>query len=144
MKTIAIASDHAGFDLKTYIIEKMPTWGYKLKDLGTYSSDATDYPDWGHKLGKAIDSKEFETGIAICGSGNGINMVVNKYNGARAALCWNDEIAVLARLHNNANVCTIPARFISKDDALKVLTKFLHTSFEGGRHEIRVKKISIT
>ncbi|MFV0484135.1 MAG: RpiB/LacA/LacB family sugar-phosphate isomerase [Bacteroidales bacterium] len=143
MKTISIASDHAGFELKSFIIEELSKSEYSVEDLGPHSAEATDYPDWGHKLGKTVDADNNMIGIAICGSGNGINMVVNKYNKVRAALCWNEEIATLARLHNNANICTLPARFISKEMALNILYKFLNTSFEGGRHDARVKKIAI-
>ncbi|MFV0345114.1 MAG: RpiB/LacA/LacB family sugar-phosphate isomerase [Bacteroidales bacterium] len=142
-EVIAIASDHAGFDLKAYIIESLSKDGYKLEDMGTYSGASTDYPDWGHKLGRAVDRQEYQLGIAICGSGNGISMVLNKYEGVRSALCWTEEIAALARSHNDANVCTLPARFISKEQSIKILNKFLNTSFEGGRHEARVKKIAI-
>jgi len=138
---ISIASDHAGYRLKEHIKEYLDKKGYIINDLGTHYSKDTDYPDYAHPLALSVESKESEFGISICGSGNGINMTVNKHQGIRSALCWNVEIAELARRHNNANVCALPARFISDDLAFKILDKFLSTSFDGGRHQIRIDKI---
>lgn len=138
---ISIAADHAGYRLKEHIKEYLEKKGYTINDLGTHYSKATDYPDYAHPLALSVESKESEFGISICGSGNGINMTVNKHQGIRSALCWNVEIAELARRHNNANVCALPARFISDDLAFKILDKFLSTSFDGGRHQIRIDKI---
>ena len=138
---ISIAADHAGFRLKEHIKEYLTKKGYSIIDLGTHHSDKTDYPDYAHPLALSVENKESEFGISICGSGNGINMTVNKHQGIRSALCWDIEIAELARRHNNANVCALPARFISDDLADKILDKFLSTPFDGGRHQIRIEKI---
>jgi ribose 5-phosphate isomerase B len=138
---ISIAADHAGYKLKEHIKEFLKKKGYTIKDLGTYSAKAADYPDYAHALALSVENKESDFGISICGSGNGINMTVNKHQGIRSALCWNVEIAELARRHNNANVCALPARFISDDLAFQILDKFLSTSFDGGRHQIRIDKI---
>ena len=118
--------------------------GYEVKDLGTNSDENTDYPEFGHALARNILEKKADFGISICGSGNGINMVVNKYNGIRSALCWSTEISRLARAHNDANICAIPARFLNYERAVNILKTFLETNFDGGRHERRVKKIPIT
>ena len=140
---IAIAADHAGFllkeQLKAYLISK----GYTVLDFGTNSSEPTDYPEFGHKIANSIQKGETDRGFTLCGSGNGINMTVNKYPSIRSALCWKKEIAVLARQHNDSNICALPARFISKEEAFEIADAFLDTKFEGGRHERRVKKISI-
>jgi len=140
---LAIASDHAGFELKTEIIQYLRDHDVKVKDLGTNSSSAVDYPDYAHILAEAVESGEYKLGITICGSGNGINMTVNKHQGIRSAICWTEEIARLARFHNDANVCALPARFISKEDAFRIIDVFLSTGFEGGRHEQRVNKIPL-
>ncbi|MDR1895551.1 MAG: RpiB/LacA/LacB family sugar-phosphate isomerase [Prevotellaceae bacterium] len=142
MKTIGIASDHAGYGLKSYLVNKLIEKGYEVKDYGTDSDNSVDYPDFGHPLGQAIDRGEEEWGIAICYSGNGINMVLNRYAGVRAALCWNRETATLARRHNNGNVCSLPAHFVSEEQAEEIVAAFLSTPFEGGRHERRVNKIN--
>jgi len=139
--TIVIACDHAGFSTKVELIKYLEEKGYKITDLGTKSEESVDYPDFGHKLGESIESGIFKTGISICGSGNGISMVVNRHKGVRAALCWNKNIAELARRHNNANVCSIPARFINIEETIEIVDLFLNTSFEGGRHERRINKI---
>ncbi|MBS4013862.1 MAG: ribose 5-phosphate isomerase B [Bacteroidetes bacterium] len=144
IKNICVGSDHAGFELKEVIIQKLKSKGMIVKDFGTNSPDSVDYPDFVHPLAEAVESGEFKFGIITCGSGNGVNMVANKYNGIRSALCWNSEIAELARLHNDANIVAIPARFISEDEALKIVDIFLNTEFEGGRHQKRVDKISKT
>jgi ribose 5-phosphate isomerase B len=140
---IAIASDHAGYSLKEAIKKHFETFGYDFHDFGTFSEESVDYPDFAHELGQAIQKGDFEKGITICGSGNGISMAVNKHNGVRAALCWNVEIAELARKHNDANVCSLPARFVSEEDAFNIVNAFLNTDFEGGRHQRRVEKISL-
>jgi ribose 5-phosphate isomerase B len=138
---IYIAADHAGFDLKERIKTFLKTIQLEVKDFGTYSSESMDYPDVIHPIAKEIDKKENQKGIIICGSGNGVNMVANKYKNVRSALCWNVEIAQLARQHNNANILAIPARFISEDMALQIVSAFITTDFEGGRHQTRVEKI---
>lgn len=140
---IAIASDHAGYKLKEDLIEHLKNRKFVIKDFGTFSGESVDYPDYGHILAEAMLKKEFDFGISLCGSGNGINMTVNKYQGIRSALCWNTKIAELARTHNDANICALPARFISREEAKDVVDKFLSTEFEGGRHKIRVDKIPV-
>lgn len=139
---ISIGSDHAGFLLKEkvkkYLIEK----GNEVRDFGTYSEDRADYPDFAHLVANEVENKKDNLGILLCGSGNGINMSANKHKGIRAALCWKREIAILARQHNNANILTLPARFIEENEAFKCVEAFISTSFEGGRHTERVKKIS--
>jgi ribose 5-phosphate isomerase B len=140
---IAIAADHAGYELKQYLIEYLVSRGIIIKDFGTYSPDSVDYADFAHPLAEAVESGEFGTGISICGSGNGINMTVNKHQGIRSAICWNEEIARLARYHNDANICALPARFITREDAIKIIDMFLSTGFEGGRHIQRINKIPL-
>lgn len=144
MKTpIVIASDHAGYDTKVIVIKHLSEQGYKVVDLGTNSAAAVDYPDFGHKLGNSIESGDYKMGISICGSGNGINMVTNKHRGVRAAICWNTEISELARRHNDANVCSIPARYVDIEEIIRIIDIFLATGFDGGRHEKRINKIDI-
>ncbi len=138
---ISIASDHAGFELKKYVIEWLKNNYYEIFDNGCNSNESVDYPDYARKVAIDIINNKSEFGIVICGSGNGVNMVVNKYSEIRSALCWNIEISKLARLHNNANICALPARFISKEEALLIVEVFLTTNFEGGRHQLRVDKI---
>lgn len=140
-KPIGLASDHAGFPLKEYIIELFDKQGVNYIDFGTHSTESVDYPDFAHKLGKAIDNKECDFGIAICGTGNGINMALNKHQHVRAALCWNKEIAELVRMHNDANVLVMPGRFITQEGALEMVNTFFNTNFEGGRHQTRIDKI---
>ena len=139
---IAMACDHAGFELKEVVKKHLSDLGYDVKDYGTNSSESVDYPDFAHQLGHAINSGEYKRGIVICGSGNGVQMTVNKYPGVRCALCWNAEIAHLGRQHNDCNVVSLPARFISQETALQIVDEFLNTPFEGGRHQRRVEKIS--
>jgi len=139
---IAIASDHAGFWLKEKLIRYLTQDGYEVKDLGTNSDESTDYPEFGHALARYIIEKRADFGISICGSGNGINMVVNKYNEIRSALCWSTEISRLARAHNNANICAIPGRFLNYELAILIIKTFIETPFDGGRHERRVNKIA--
>ncbi len=138
---IAIGSDHAGFELKEKLQAYLKKKGFEIKDFGTYSLDRADYPDFAHPVALAVEKKEAEMGVLICGSGNGVNMTANRHHGVRSALCWNAEIAQLARLHNDANIIALPARYISEQEAEKCLDVFFSTSFEGGRHTDRVKKI---
>jgi ribose 5-phosphate isomerase B len=142
--SIGIGSDHAGFLLKERIKVHVEGLGYEVKDFGPFSEDSVDYPDFAHPVAESVNEKKVDLGILMCGSGNGINMSANKHNGIRAALCWKEELAVLARSHNNANILSLPARFISEEDALNIVSKFLGTSFDGGRHELRVEKIDDT
>lgn len=144
MSIIPIACDHAGFELKEIVKTYLSNKGYEVKDYGTNSSDSVDYPDMVHPLGRDVNNGVYERGIVICGSGNGVQMTVNKYPNVRCALCWTPEIAELARQHNNANILAMPARFISKEVALNIVDKYLGTEFEGGRHEKRVDKINKT
>ena len=139
---IPIACDHAGYELKIAVIEHLETAGYQVRDYGTNSTESCDYPDFAHKVGFVIDEGLFSRGIVICGSGNGVQMTVNKYRGVRCALCWNVEIAHLARQHNDSNVLSLPARFISKELAMQIVDEFMNTDFEGGRHQRRVEKIN--
>lgn len=138
---IAIGSDHAGFELKQELINYLNTKQITVNDKGCYSLERADYPDFGHAVALAVLSKEVDLGILMCGSGNGINMSANKHKGIRAALCWNAEIAALARQHNNANILTLPARYITIEEAKQCVDAFLNNSFEGGRHADRVIKI---
>ena len=139
---IAIGCDHAGFVTKEFIVQKLKESGYTFHDFGTFSEKSMDYPDSAHPLAKAVQSGVFKFGILICGSGNGVAMVANKYPAIRAAVCWNEDITRLARQHNNANILALPARFISQEDAVKFSLLFISTGFEGGRHVARVEKIS--
>ena len=141
--TIAMASDHAGFPLKQQVQLFLEDNGAKVKDFGCYSTESCDYPDFAHPLAEAVEKGEFEFGIVICSTGNGICMTANKHQGIRAALCWDVPLAQLARQHNNANVLGMPANFISRDKALEIVEAFFATDFEGGRHERRVNKIAI-
>ena len=139
---IPIGADHAGFELKTAIIDHLTAAGYTLKDFGCYSEESIDYPDFGHPVASMVEENDGMLGILICGSGNGINMTANKHQGVRSALCWKNELAELARQHNNANIIALPARFISTAEAIEMVDTFLTTDFEGGRHERRVEKIA--
>lgn len=140
---IAIASDHAGFDTKQVLIPYLEKKGFVISDFGPNSSESMDYPDTAHPAALAVEKGEFDLGIVLCGSGNGINMTANKHQGIRSALCWQAEIAVLAREHNNANVCAIPARYVSVNEAKEIVDAFLNTDFEGGRHQRRIDKIPV-
>ena len=142
MKKLGIAGDHAGFEYKLKLKEDLAKQGYELVDYGPGSADSVDYPDYVHPLADAVASGEVEQGIAICGSGNGVCMTVNKHQEIRGALVWNVELAELARQHNNANIICVPARFVDYEVALNMVEAFLNTDFEGGRHERRVSKIS--
>ncbi|SFO32750.1 ribose 5-phosphate isomerase B [Algoriphagus ornithinivorans] len=139
---IAIGGDHAGFEYKEKFVQKLESLGHEVKDFGPFSDASVDYPDYVHPLSTAIENREYELGIVICGSGNGVAITANKHQGIRAALCWNEELAALARQHNNANVLALPARFISYELAEKLAETFLNTPFEGGRHANRVNKIA--
>lgn len=139
---IIIASDHAGYELKEKIINHFQK-NFDFENYGPFSSKSVDYPDFAHPVADKIVKGEYEFGILICGTGNGIGMTANKHAGIRAALCWNKEIAALARQHNNANVLVLPARFIKEEDAFEVVKIFFSTDFEGGRHQRRVEKIDI-
>lgn len=138
---LAIGSDHAGFDykekLKTHLANK-----FELEDFGTYSKDSADYPDFAHPVSIAVEKNDFELGILVCGSANGVAITANKHQGIRAAICWNEELASLARKHNDANILCLPARFIDYELAEKIVHQFITTDFEGGRHSTRVNKIS--
>lgn len=140
-KPIGLCCDHAGFELKQLIIELLKENGIAYEDFGTYSSESCDYADFAHKLAYAIEEGKCDSGIAICGSGNGINMTLNKHQMIRSALCWKAELAVLCRSHNNANILTLPSRFIEVDEAYKAVKAFFETPFEGGRHQNRIDKI---
>ena len=137
---IALGADHAGFAYKQILLAHLSQ--NELKDFGTYSTDSVDYPDFAHPVALAVESGEYDLGILICGSANGVAMAANKHQGVRAAICWTVELAVLARTHNDANVLCLPARFISEADAQAICDAFLQTEFEGGRHANRVHKIS--
>jgi len=138
---IPIGNDHAGYELKLYLKEFLTKKGYVLKNFGCDSTDSIDYPDYGHRVAEWVSNESGMKGIVICGSGNGINMTTNKHQGIRSALCWTVEIAELARLHNDANIIAIPARFVSNELAAEMVDVFLNTEFEGGRHQKRVDKI---
>jgi ribose 5-phosphate isomerase B len=142
MSKIAIGCDHAAFQLKEKIKVYLQSKGFEVKDFGCYSEERADYPDFAHPVANAVENKEFDFGLLMCGSGNGINMTANKHQGIRSALCWNAEIAELARLHNDANILTLPARYITEEEAKKCVDIFYSTAFEGGRHTDRVNKIS--
>ncbi|MBS1682332.1 MAG: ribose 5-phosphate isomerase B [Bacteroidetes bacterium] len=142
MKKIAVGADHAGYELKEHLKKWLEQNGYEAKDFGTHSLEPADYPDFAHPVASAVEKKEFELGLLICGSANGVAITANKHQGIRAAICWHEELGALARQHNNANILCLPARWISPELAEKILDRFLHTSFEGGRHERRVGKIA--
>lgn len=143
MKKIGLCCDHAGLELKEFVRGWLEAKGWEYKDFGTYTADSCDYPDFAHPLALAVEAGECYPGIAICGSGNGINMTLNKHQGIRAALCWTAEIARMARLHNDANVLVMPGRYISTAEAEMIMTEFFDTAFEGGRHQNRIDKIPV-
>ena len=144
MKTIVgICSDHAGFELKEFVRGWLRDKGMEYKDFGTYTTDSCDYPDFAHPLALAVEAGECYPGIAVCGSGNGIAITLNKHQDIRAALCWNAELAHLERQHNDSNVLVMPGRFISTEEADMILTEFFNTAFEGGRHQLRIDKIPV-
>ncbi len=139
---ISIGNDHAGVEYKNYIKEYLIVKGIEVNNYGTDSLDSVDYPDFAHPVSNDVNEKKSDLGILICGSGNGVCMTANKYKNVRAALCWNKELALLSKSHNNANIVCIPARFIEKKEALEIIKTFISQEFEGGRHERRVNKIS--
>lgn len=139
---VAIGVDHAGFDLKNKVINYLVEKGNEVKDFGCSSSDSVDYPDFAHPVASGVEKGEFDLGILICGSGNGISMAANKHQGIRSAICWKPELASLARQHNDANILTMPARFISEEKAIDIVEAFFSVQFEGGRHQNRVNKIA--
>tara|TARA_B100000809_G_scaffold57505_1_gene53619 strand:- start:10485 stop:10922 length:438 start_codon:yes stop_codon:yes gene_type:complete len=139
---VAIGSDHAGFNLKESVKKHLDNINVKYKDFGPFSDDRADYPDFAHPVANAVTEKSVDLGILICGSGNGINMTANKHQEIRSALCWQVDIAEMARLHNNANIIALPARFMTEESALNCIDIFLKTDFEGGRHTDRIAKIS--
>lgn len=140
---IALAADHAGFHMKELVIKQLIKEGYVIKDFGAHSSEDVDYADFAHILAYAIEKGEYDFGFVFCGTGNGVNITVNKHQNCRSALCWNAEIAELVRAHNDANVCAIPARFVTANDVLKIVKAYLNTPFEGGRHAKRISKIPL-
>ena len=142
-KPLALCSDHAGYATKQVVIEYLKSQGIENKDFGTYSEESCDYPDFAHACAEAVESGECYPGIGICGSGEGINMTLNKHQGIRSALCWKEEIARLARQHNDANVLAMPGRFLTNDEAIAIVKAFLSTEFEGGRHQRRIDKIPV-
>jgi len=142
-RKIAITADHAGFAIKETIKKYLIDSGYEVKDFGCFSADSVDYPDFAHRAAGALVSGEMDNGISVCGSGNGMTMTLNKYQGIRSALCWNEEISRLARAHNDANVCSLPGRFINDAEAILIVKTFLNTNFEGGRHKRRIEKIPL-
>jgi len=138
---ILFGCDHAGFQLKEVLLAHLATKNMITQDFGCYSEDSIDYPDFAHPVAEAVAANPQSIGVLICGSGNGINMTANKHSGIRSALCWKKEIAVLARQHNNANILALPARFLTNEEGIEILTAFLETHFEGGRHQNRIDKI---
>ena len=143
MKKLGICSDHAGYEVKEYLKQVLDEKGIAYQDFGTNSAESSDYPDFAHPMALAVEAGEVYPGIAMCGSGNGIAMTLNKHQGIRAAISWEAELARLGRAHNDANVVVLPARFISREEAKKVVEAFLETPFEGGRHEKRICKIPV-
>lgn len=143
-KVIAIASDHAGFEKKQVIINYFKEKGIEFKDFGCYTSESVDYPEFAHAIGSAINNGEYEIGITFCGSGQGISIAANKHQQVRSATCWNEEIASLAKRHNDANICALPGRFITDKEAIKIVEAFLNAEFEGGRHARRIAQIPLT
>jgi ribose 5-phosphate isomerase B len=139
---VAIGCDHAGFEYKQALVSFLSGKNVRSKDFGTYSAESVDYPDFAHPVAQAVEDGEAAFGILICGTGNGVAMTANKHQNIRAAVCWGEELAGLVRKHNDANIICIPARFVKEDLAEKMVEIFIHTEFEGGRHENRVKKIS--
>ena len=141
-KIVPIGCDHAGYKMKQEIIKHLEAKGYKMEDFGCYSEESIDYPDYGHPVASIVEENKGMLGVLICGSGNGINMTANKHAGIRSALCWNPELAELARQHNDANIIALPARFVTIEEAVEMVDVFLSTEFEGGRHANRVNKIA--
>ncbi|MBE6181440.1 MAG: ribose 5-phosphate isomerase B [Rikenellaceae bacterium] len=143
MKKIGIACDHAGYEMKEFLVGYLTAKGFEVLDFGTHSPESVDYPDYAHALATAVEQGEVCGGVGLCGSGEGMAISLNKHQGIRAGLCWNTEVASLIRCHNNANVIVLPARFISNDEAVAILDAYFAAEFEGGRHERRVAKIPV-
>jgi ribose 5-phosphate isomerase B len=141
-KPIAVGCDHAGFEYKVEVIKHLNAKGYQVSDFGTYSVDSVDYPDFAHPTASSVENDETAFGILICGSANGVAMTANKHQKIRAALCWQKDVAEITRKHNNANIICIPARFVSLHYCIDMIETFIQTSFEGGRHQGRIKKMS--
>ncbi len=140
---IAVGNDHAGYELKVVVLKWLEEQGYEVENFGTDSSDSVDYPDFVHPLADAVEKEEFDLGVLICGSGQGVSFTANKHQGIRAALCWSAEISALARQHNNANIVCLPGRFITQQDGINILKTFIEKSFEGGRHQKRIDKVPV-
>lgn len=143
VKTIALGADHAGYEFKQRLIETLKSWDYEVQDLGAFSPERVDYPDFAHGVARAVENQSVDRGILLCGSGNGVCMTANKHAGIRAALCWSEDITRLARQHNDANVLCLPARFLPMKKIVEMARIFLETEFEGGRHQARVEKICL-
>ena len=143
MKKIGIASDHAGYEMKEFLVGYLNAMGYEVLDFGAHSPESVDYADFAHPLAEAIENGELERGVALCGSGEGMTMTLNKHQGIRAGLCWDTEIASLIRRHNDANIIVFPARFITNDEAVKMLDAYFAAEFEGGRHIARIAKMPV-
>jgi ribose 5-phosphate isomerase B len=143
LEKVIVASDHAGFRLKEKVVKWLISNRYEVKDLGCFSEESVDYPDYAHPLAIAVENGEFKCGITICGSGNGISMATNKHQKIRSAVCWNEEIGRLARSHNDANICALPGRFLTEAETIVIVRAFLNTTFEGGRHKRRIDKIPV-
>ena len=141
IQRIAIGADHAGLELKEHLKKWLEKEGHAIKDFGTNNPESVDYPDFAHPVADAVEKKEFDLGLLVCGSGNGVAMTANKHQGIRAALCWTEDLATLAREHNDANILCLPARFVERSLAERILDRFLHANFESGRHARRVDKI---
>jgi len=142
-KVIAVASDHAGFAKKQVILSYLNEKGIEFKDFGCFSDESVDYPEFAHAIGRAIDKGEYEIGITFCGSGQGISIAANKHQNVRSATCWNAEIAALSKQHNDANICAVPGRFVTDEEAIAIVEAFLSAEFEGGRHARRVAQIPL-
>lgn len=142
-KTIAVASDHAGFEKKQVILNYLKKKGIEFKDFGCFSNESVDYPEFAHLIGSAIDRGEYKIGLTFCGSGQGISIAANKHQNVRSATCWNAEIAALSKQHNDANICAVPGRFVTDQEAIKIVDAFLNAEFEGGRHARRIAQIPI-
>lgn len=143
MEKVIVTADHAGFRIKEKVVKWLISNRYEVKDIGCFSEESVDYPDFAHPLSNWVEGGEFKFGITICGSGNGINMTSNKHQGIRSAVCWNEEISRLARSHNDANICSLPGRFLTEAEAIVIIKTFLTTSFDGGRHKRRIDKIPL-
>ncbi|MCK5704311.1 MAG: ribose 5-phosphate isomerase B [Cyclobacteriaceae bacterium] len=142
-KKIAIGSDHAGFELKEKVVNWLESRKANFKDFGTFTAESVDYPDFAHAIGEAIDKGEYEIGVTFCGSGQGISIAANKHQNVRSATCWNAEIAALAKRHNDANICAVPGRFVTNQEAIEIVEAYLNAEFEGGRHARRVAQIAL-